>query len=80
MKPSEYKQPFALMQATPYEITDPLNKELLPGSGVLGVGQILWLAALPAVRAKPQAPVKAYVEGIGVIFIDSRFLAPLKHW
>ncbi len=67
-KPVAFRQPYVAARNMPYLFGAPSTQ---PYGGVLSKGQIVWMDDASSVRLNP-AP--AFVDGIGLILVDPRWL------
>jgi hypothetical protein len=62
----------------PYGIEEMSSQHMLSGGGVLNKGQIVWLKEPLTEKSKATA-VPAYVDRLGVVMLDARFLVDETH-
>ena len=78
-KPENYGETCVLVRNTPYECKDELVQGELNSGGVLEQGQVVWVEPRPRQTRFPfrrgSTPIPGYVEHIGVVSLDPRFLA-----
>lgn len=73
LKPHVFQQPCVATRNLPYiNLDGPLNAGFSNG-GVIGTGQVVWLEESTA-RKIGSTAANAFVEGIGVVSIDARWL------
>ena len=73
VKPSAFQNSFVALSNTPYLCSDDLGKEKTASGGVLSRGQIVWLRDIFNPFSRPRSTT-AFVEGIGLISVDPRWL------
>ena len=71
LKPAEFERSYINIRSIPYECTEDGGGRMM--GGVLSRGQVLWTE-----RAwkKTGRLIRAYVDGIGVVSVEDRFLLP----
>jgi hypothetical protein len=62
----------------PYGIEEMSSQNMLSGGGVLKKGQVVWLKE-PLNDKSKAAAVIAYVDHLGVVMLDARFLVDETH-
>lgn len=82
MKPETYGETCVIVRNLPYECEDDRRGPSTAG-GVLGKGSVVWVERRDgnrngSVSSSRTGSVTAYVEGIGVVSVDPRYLAPLS--
>jgi hypothetical protein len=77
-KPKCFSRGYVASRNMPYNTEDPSGPNLLPCGGVLRKGQPVWLKESPP-RRPTKTLVPAYVEHLGVISLDARFLVDFDH-
>lgn len=78
VKPECFKVEYVTSCHTPYGIEETSSPGMLSSGGVLGKGQPVWLKeSLTAKRMKTIVP--AYVEHLGIVSLDTRFLVDSGH-
>ncbi len=75
LKPQGFQQENIAVRNLPYIAMEDNLRESQDAGGVLGSGQIVWTEAALATRPLPHSAM-AYIEGIGVVRIDPRWLTP----
>ncbi len=73
-RPEAFHQQYVALHNIPYLCGDGSGSGTPSSGGVLGRGQMVWTEEIrqPSTPAKPTA---AFVEGIGIISLDPRWLA-----
>ena len=71
VKPHEYGNCYVLTEDVHYETVDLAQKGSQASTGTLSVGRVVWIERD---SSGANHPVRAYVEGIGIVSIDSRSL------
>ena len=72
LKPPAFQQPCLATRNLPYINLEEVAEMSLANGGVLGTGQTVWIEA----SSKPAvASCTAFVEGIGLVKVDARWLA-----
>jgi hypothetical protein len=71
LKPNNYDNSSTCLRSVPYEFADEDGGRM--AGGVLGKGRVIWTSVSKVERN----PVRAYIDGIGLVFVDGRFIAPL---
>jgi hypothetical protein len=61
----------------PYTIKDESQKGPQPSAGLLHVGRVVYLSADPQSTEEDQE-IPAYVEGVGVLLLNSRWIKRLN--
>ena len=72
MRPELFEQPFVAIRNLPYLCEDS-NGAGHSSGGVLGVGQTVWGENQARHKSKLH-PARAYVEGVGIVSLDPRWL------
>ena len=72
-KPSEFREVYIAIQNIPYLRESP--QELVSG-GVLAKGQLVWVQTM--FNAEERPTISAFVDDVGVISLDARWLAVAK--
>jgi hypothetical protein len=75
MKPSEYRNTFVVMQDVSYRVIEDKEGGVLPKTGTLGVGRVVWLPDPDKEKALDDAQVVAYAENIGMVSVSRNSLA-----
>lgn len=75
LKPQGFQQENVAIRNLPYIAMEDSLRESLDAGGVLGSGQVVWTEATVAARPRPHSAM-AYVDGIGVVRVDPRWLNP----
>lgn len=82
-KPENYGQTCVLVRNMPYQCEDENTEGAPITGGVLRKGQVVWVEPRPTPTRHPSRPgflsIHGYVEHIGVISLDPRFLAWVSH-
>ena len=76
-RPEEFQQPHVALRNIPYLWADASTRDKLSEGGVLGSGRILWTQNACGSRTRSGDAI-AFVDGIGTIFVDSRWLTKTK--
>lgn len=75
LKPQGFQQENVAIMNLPYIAMEDSLRESLDAGGVLGSGQIVWTETAFVTRPRPHSAM-AYIDGIGVVRIDPRWLTP----
>ncbi len=76
MKPEDYRYAFMVRSEVPYQVAPGVPQGVQAAEGVLQIGRVIYLKDWIGTRAeKTFAP--AYVEGIGLVSVDSEMLQPV---
>ena len=73
--PKEYSVEYVVMHDVPYRNTDPAAKGTHASEGVFHEGRVLWLKET-ITPEQSDSDVTAYVEGAGLVALNSRSLKP----
>jgi hypothetical protein len=79
LRPQPYCHSFVALQNIPYSACDGMAREASHSGGVLGKGQLVWTTDVGDLRPNV---VNAFVEELGVVSLDPRWLVPadvLRH-
>lgn len=74
-KPKEFRSTCITTCEIPYEVQDGALKGTHASKGILENGRVVWLKA-QSEEERPDFMVPAYAEGVGIILLDSRRVAP----
>jgi hypothetical protein len=69
-KPRDYDEARVIVQNITYQFEDDQSDSPSMTGGVLGKGQVVWIKKCRAFASS----ISAYVRGVGVVMVDSRFL------
>ena len=73
VKPAIFQQPYVTARNMPYVYTDESVSNQFALEGVLCSGQIVWIGEADTSRARPRSAV-GFVDGIGIVVVDPRWL------
>lgn len=74
LRPSAFQNPHIVLRNLPYLAADETAVEAPALGGVLGCGQTVWTAETFTSPVRPRSAV-AFIEGIGKVRIDPRWIA-----
>jgi hypothetical protein len=78
MKPGQYREAYVVMQDAAYKVCDEGADDVLPRTGMLSVGTVIWLEGAGKAHSHSDQNVTAYAQGIGTICLSREVLAAAK--
>jgi hypothetical protein len=78
MKPRQYSNAYVVTQDAAYKICDEGADDVLPRTGMLSVGTVVWLEGAGKAHSHSDPNLTAYAEDIGTICLSREVLAAAK--
>jgi hypothetical protein len=75
-RPPDFKTEYILTQSVPYECAEEGKKGTHASKGILHTGRVVWLPS-DAAESGSQQRVSVYVDGIGIVSLEQRFIKRL---
>jgi hypothetical protein len=76
-RPPDFKTEYILMQSVPYECADEDKKGAHASKGILHTGRVVWLRN-DSIGGDSQQRVSVYVDGIGMVSLEQRFIKRIE--
>jgi hypothetical protein len=76
-KPTNFKTEYILKQDVPYRCVAEDSKETSTTEGMLRTGRVVWFDC-PTTDSESEESVHVYADGIGIISLEQRFMAPVQ--
>ncbi len=74
LKPQLFQKQHIATRNLPYIVMEDSLREAIDAGGVLGSGQVVWTETAFPARPRPHTAM-AFVDGIGMVRVDPRWLA-----
>lgn len=76
-RPRDFKTEYILTQSVPYECADEGRKGTHASKGILHTGRVVWLRS-DSTESNSQQQVLVYVDGIGLVSLEQRFIKRIE--
>jgi len=76
-RPPNFETEYILTQSVPYECADEGKKGTHASKGILHTGRVVWVRS-DSTEVGTQPRVSVYVEGIGMVSLEQRFIKRIE--